>query len=159
MILPVALQTAAQSRFNRMQGTRCETSRSDRQASAQAVQVSTALKHASMQRLIASECAGFSGWERNMARTATADMACSFSAPKQNKPTSNWFRLLSILSKFSEMELGRDRNSRHGTFVTAVRLRATRLRSNYMRRDAGTPCRMTRELIRETVLLHATAAL
>jgi hypothetical protein len=86
-------------------------------------------------------------------------MACSFSAPKQNKPTSNWFRLLSILPKFSEMELGRDRNSRHGTFVTAVRLRATRLRSNYMRRDAGTPCRMPRELIREAVLLHATAAL
>src|SRR5690242_9606861 len=82
MMLPVALQTAAQSRFSRMQGTRWETSRSDRQASAQAVQVSTALKHASMQRLIASECAGFSGWERNMARTATADMACSFSTPE-----------------------------------------------------------------------------
>src|SRR5690242_18189386 len=82
MMLPVALQTAAQSKFNRMHGTRCDTSRSDRQASAQAVHVSTALKHASMQRLIASECAGFSGWERNMARTATADMACSFSTPE-----------------------------------------------------------------------------
>ena len=49
-------------------------SRSDRQASAQAVQVSTQLKQASMQRLMASEWAGFSGCERNMARTATADM-------------------------------------------------------------------------------------
>src|SRR5689334_24485053 len=85
MMLPVALQTAAQSRFSRMQGTRCETSRSDRQASAQAVQVSTALKHASMQRLIASECAGFSGWERNMARTATADMACSLFDPEAKR--------------------------------------------------------------------------
>src|SRR6185436_12768868 len=82
MMLPVALQTAAQSRFSRMHGTRCDTSRSDRHASAQAVHVSTALKHASMQRLMASECAGFSGWERNMARTATADMARSFSTPE-----------------------------------------------------------------------------
>jgi hypothetical protein len=44
-----------------MQETMFETSRSERQASAQAVQVSTQPKHASMQRLIASACAGFSG--------------------------------------------------------------------------------------------------
>src|SRR5882757_3358243 len=81
MILPVALQTAAQSRLRRTQETRCETSRSERQASAQAVHVSTQPKQASMQRLMASECAGFSGWERNMARTATADMMCSFQPP------------------------------------------------------------------------------
>ncbi len=81
MILPVALHTAAQSRLSRMQATRCETSRSDRQASAQAVQVSTQLKQASMQRLMASEWAGFSGWERNMARTATADMMFPFVLP------------------------------------------------------------------------------
>jgi hypothetical protein len=37
------------------------TSDSDRQASAQAVQVSTQLKQASMQRLVASECAGLIG--------------------------------------------------------------------------------------------------
>ena len=61
MMLPVALHTAAQSRLSRMHETRCETSRSDRQASAQAVQVSTQLKQASMQRLMASEWAGFSG--------------------------------------------------------------------------------------------------
>src|SRR5882762_4542918 len=106
MMLPVALQTAAQSRFSRMQETRCDTSRSDRQASAQAVHVSTALKHASMQRLMASECAGFSGWERNMARTATADMACSFSTLRQNKPALNWFRLYASFPTLAEMELG-----------------------------------------------------
>src|SRR5665213_3669576 len=82
MMLPVALQTAAQSRLSRMQATRCDTSRSDRQASAQAVQVSTQPKHASMQRLIASECAGFSGWERNMLRTATADIASILLCPR-----------------------------------------------------------------------------
>ena len=60
-MLPVALHTAAQSRLSRMHATSRVTSRSDRQASAQAVQVSTQLKHASMQRLMASECAGFSG--------------------------------------------------------------------------------------------------
>ena len=54
MMLPVALHTAAQSRLSRTQATKLETSRSDRQASAQAVQVSTELKQASMQRLIAS---------------------------------------------------------------------------------------------------------
>src|SRR3954468_4870584 len=86
MMLPVALQTAAQSRFSRMQGTRCDTSRSDRQASAQAVHISTALKHASMQRLMASEWAGFSGWERNMARTATADMSLFLFAPRMPEP-------------------------------------------------------------------------
>src|SRR3954471_14203179 len=78
IMLPVALQTAAQSRLSRMHETKCETSRSDRHASAQAVHVSTQPKHASMQRLMASECAGFSGWERNMARTATADMMFPF---------------------------------------------------------------------------------
>src|SRR6478735_6303994 len=84
MILPVALHTAAQSRLSRTHATRCETSRSDRQASAQAVHVSTQLKQASIQRLMASECAGFSGWERNMARTATADMMFPFISPLQN---------------------------------------------------------------------------
>src|SRR5688572_5361647 len=74
MMLPVALHTAAQSKLSRMQDTRCSTSGSDRQASAQAVQVSTQPKQASMQRLIASACAGFSGCDRNMARTATLDM-------------------------------------------------------------------------------------
>src|ERR1044071_971646 len=93
MILPVALHTAAQSRLSRMQATRCETSRSDRQASAQAVQVSTQLKHASMQRLMVSEWAGFSGCERNMARTATADMQqhCLFRPPQQNPAPRYWF--------------------------------------------------------------------
>src|SRR6185369_2780659 len=61
MMLPVAPHTAAQSRLRRMQATRLSTSRSDRHASAQAVQVSTQLKQASMQRLMASEWAGFSG--------------------------------------------------------------------------------------------------
>ncbi len=99
MMLPVALQTAAQSRLSRMQATRCETSRSDRQASAQAVQVSTQLKHASMQRLMASEWAGFSGWERNMARTATADMASSFRLPAAKTPrAADWFRTLRIVA-------------------------------------------------------------
>src|SRR5215207_2005874 len=93
MILPVALHTAAQSRLSRMHATRCETSRSDRHASAQAVHVSTQLKQASMQRLMASECAGFSGWERNMARTATADMMVPFGSLQQNTAAHNWFRL------------------------------------------------------------------
>src|SRR5438874_8881909 len=107
MMLPVALQTAAQSRLSRMQETRCDTSRSDRQASAQAVHVSTALKHASMQRLMASECAGFSGWEWNMARTATADMAIPFDPRQPNKPALTWFRLLCKIPDIREMELGR----------------------------------------------------
>ena len=58
MMLPVALHTAAQSRLRRMQATRLSTSRSDRHASAHAVQVSTQLKQASMQRLIVSEWGG-----------------------------------------------------------------------------------------------------
>ena len=61
MMLPVALQTAAQSRLSRMQATRCSMSRSARQASAQAVQVSTQLKQESMQRLIASALRGLFG--------------------------------------------------------------------------------------------------
>ena len=76
----------AQSRLRRMHATRWDTSRSDRQASAQAVQVSTQLKQASMQRLMASEWAGFSGCDRNMARTATADMDASFRPPSQTRP-------------------------------------------------------------------------
>src|SRR4029079_18077064 len=100
MILPVALHTAAQSRLSRMHATRCETSRSDRQASAQAVHVSTQLKHASMQRLMASECAGFSGWERNMARTATADITFPFVSPQQNTAVHNWFRLRRMNSRW-----------------------------------------------------------
>jgi hypothetical protein len=76
-----------------MQATRRETSRSERQASAQAVQVSTQLKQASMVRLMASEWAGFSGWDRNMARTATADMkSLSFGPPQQNPYGQHWFR-------------------------------------------------------------------
>ena len=68
-------------------------SRSDRQASAQAVQVSTQLKHASMQRLMASEWAGFSGCDRNMARTATADMSdVPYVLPPVENPRSGyWF--------------------------------------------------------------------
>src|SRR4029078_691066 len=73
---------AAQSRLRRMQATRWETSRSDRQASAQAVQVSTQLKHASMQRLIASEGGGLSGWLRTMRRRAPADMGQFLFAPR-----------------------------------------------------------------------------
>src|SRR3977135_2769749 len=108
MMLPVALQTAAQSRFSRMQATRCDTSRSDRQASAQAVHVSTALKHASMQRLMASECAGFSGGERNIARSATADMACSFRPRGKTSPRANGSDYYESFPTLAEMELGGD---------------------------------------------------
>jgi hypothetical protein len=53
--LPVAAQTAAQSRLSRMQEIMLSTCFSERQASAQAVQVSTQSEHASMQAVIASE--------------------------------------------------------------------------------------------------------
>src|ERR1051325_1447499 len=101
-MLPVGVQTGAQSRLRRMQATRCDTSRSDKQASAQAVHVSTQPKHASMQRLMASEWAGFSGCDRNIARTATADMTYSFRPPQQNQPAPNWFRLLSMFPIWNE---------------------------------------------------------
>jgi hypothetical protein len=55
MMLPVAAQTAAQSRFSRMQEIRLSTCFSERQASAQAVQVSTQSEQASMHALMASE--------------------------------------------------------------------------------------------------------
>src|SRR5258706_12401386 len=100
-----------------MHGTRCDTSRSDRQASAQAVHVSTALKHASMQRLMASECAGLSGWERNMARTATADMACSFSSPgRKTTPRPIGSECYQLLPKFAEMEPSPGRYTHKRTF-------------------------------------------
>ena len=55
MTLPVAAHTAAQSRFSRMQDIKVSTCFSERQASAQAVQVSTQSEQASMQAEIASE--------------------------------------------------------------------------------------------------------
>src|SRR5215210_5867271 len=67
---PVAAHTATQSRLRRMQAIRRWMSPSDIQASAQAVQISTQLKHASMAWLISVACAGFTGCDRNMARTA-----------------------------------------------------------------------------------------
>jgi hypothetical protein len=55
MTLPVAAHTAAQSRFSRMHAIKLSTCFSERQASAQAVQVSMQSEHASMQAEIASE--------------------------------------------------------------------------------------------------------
>jgi hypothetical protein len=54
MTLPVAAQIAAQSRLSRMHAIRVSTCFSERQASAQAVQVSTQSEQASMQALIVS---------------------------------------------------------------------------------------------------------
>jgi hypothetical protein len=100
MMFPVALHTAAQSRLSRMHGTKCEMSRSDRHASAQAVQVSTQLKQASMHRLMMSAWAGFSGCDRNMARTATADIKLSSAPPHsvKNQIVASWFLLRPVPS-------------------------------------------------------------
>src|SRR3979490_3140845 len=69
---PVAAQTWAQSRLRRTHATNRAKCSSDRHASAQVVQLSTPVKQASMQALIAAAWAGWAGCDRNMARTTAA---------------------------------------------------------------------------------------
>jgi hypothetical protein len=71
------------------------TSFSARHASAQAVQVSTQAKQASMQRLMASAWLGCSGCERNMVLTATVDMN---TFPFQTRRRTTLFRAVGSLS-------------------------------------------------------------
>jgi hypothetical protein len=56
-----------------MHASNPSTSRSDRQASAHAVQVPELVKHASMHRLMASGWVGRPGCERSAASTAAID--------------------------------------------------------------------------------------
>src|SRR5262249_23707094 len=95
-ISPVVEQTEAQSRLRRTHATSRSIWLSDRHASAHAVHASTAQKHASMQRLIASLCAGWAGCERNIARTTEAViwgfLLGLFAARVGNPGSAFWFR-------------------------------------------------------------------
>src|SRR5215218_9417927 len=63
---------------------------SDMQASAQAVQISTQLKHASIAWLISVACAGLTGCDRNMARTADIHLSNRVDSGG-NEPWATWF--------------------------------------------------------------------
>src|SRR5436190_22620776 len=87
-MLPVAVQIEAQSRLRRMQVMSFSICFSARHASAQAVQVSTQAKQASMQRLIASAWLICSGWEWSRARTAVIGTSFDFGPPQANSEST-----------------------------------------------------------------------